>query len=216
MMHKLANRIVPTDVLKSKALQETMSEYMYEDDVDVDPVEPSMSPQIMYRPSPRIATTAVVAAATATSSRWLPAWLSWKVALFGVVVAIVMYVCVRYWRLMRTRGVSYAFAAAIPPLRPLMAPFAGVSSDVMLAEIEAFQLPPPPPPILAKPKPKVKIQSPQQKSVAQPQPQIDRAALLEQLLADGLNNGHSTQPENEDAVQSTPSQQPNAGNTQRA
>ena len=215
-MQKIASRIVPTDVLKSKQLQELMSEYMYDDVDDAsDPVGPSLSPQVVYRPSPRVpkavvATTAVAAAA-ASSSKWLPNWLSWKIALAGVLVAIVVYVCVRYWRLMRTKGVSYAVAAAIPPLRLLMAPIAGVSSDVMLAEIEAFQLPILPAP--AKPKPKVKIQSPQrQKSLAPPaespakQKQIDRAALLEQLLNDGLggsnDDAHPTQRQDEDSVPS--------------
>ena len=207
-MQKVASRIVPTEVLKSKPLQELMSEYMYDDVDDAsDPVGPSLSPQVMYRPSPRLskAVVATTAVAAASSSKWLPNWLSWKVALAGILIAIVVYVCVRYWRLMRTRGVSYAVAAAIPPLRPLMAPIAGVSSDVMLAEIEAFQLPILPP--KSKPKPKVRIESPQ-KSLAPPPPspakqkQIDRAALLEQLLNDGLLNddAHPTQRQDEDAV----------------
>jgi hypothetical protein len=83
----------------------------------------------------------MAAATAATVAPWSSylGWLNWKTgaALFGA--ALIVYVCVRYWNVIRGLGFSYGLVAAFPFLGGLVSAATGVPLPQMLAEIDAFQ-----------------------------------------------------------------------------
>lgn len=172
-------RVIPTDVLKSEQFHDLVQVFRPEDDDDVssdpDPVHPmTLSPKVLLdpktrfytpRPPPTVAKAALAAGTAAvvaaTSSGW-SSWLTWKTGLVVLLGGYVLFMAFKNWRMARDLGFSYALAASLPPLRPVVAMCLGTTSDNIYAEIESYQLgvhpvlmPPPQPKLKIKEEPKV-------------------------------------------------------------
>jgi hypothetical protein len=193
IMHKAVKRIVPLDILQGDELHSLINQYKYDDVFSSsscsnsntsDPVHPlTLSPQVLVKSGERLLTPSPAAKCCSVSS-W-SSWITWKSVSLLVFGALVMFMLVRNWRIGRKLGFSYAVAAAVPPLRLLIAPLVGISADNMLCEIEAFNLGIHPVQVIKNVSPEISLAStvpPPPPPAPAPQKQKSRSELIDHYL----------------------------------